>query len=73
SFDMWASGGPHRTTSTNNIIDNVYRGFYRYKVSKGGFKQIEESLNLVDSDGRQLDCFLNPLNDQDGPRPCKLR
>ena len=73
SFDMWASGGPHRTTSTNNIIDNVYRGFYRYKVTKGGFKQIEESLNLVDSDGRQLDCFLNQLNDQDGPRPCKLR
>jgi hypothetical protein len=73
TFDMWASSGPHRTTTTNNFVDNVYRGFYRYKVTKGGFKVIEDSLNLVDSDGRQLDCFLNESNDQDGPHPCKLR
>jgi hypothetical protein len=73
TFDMWASVGPHRTTTTNNMVDNVYRGFYRYKVTKGGFKLIEDSLNLVDSDGQRLDCFLNQSNETDGPHPCKLR
>lgn len=73
TFDLWASVGPHRTTTTNNMVDNVYRGFYRYKVTKGGFKPIEDSLNLVDSDGRRLDCYLQETSEQDGPHPCKLR
>ena len=25
TFDLWASVGPHRTTTTNNTLDNVYR------------------------------------------------
>jgi hypothetical protein len=73
TFDLWATAGPHRTTTTNNVVENVYRGFYHYKITRGGFKLIEEPLNLVDSDGRRLDCFLNDASEQDGPHPCKLR
>jgi hypothetical protein len=70
---MWALGGTHRTTTTNNRLDNIYRGFYRYKVTKSGYKSIEETLNLVDSDGQKLDCGLNKIEEQDGPHPCQLR
>lgn len=71
NYDMWPSGGQHRTTVTNNTLDNVYRGYYTYRVTKTGYKTIEEPLNLVDSDGRSLDCTMNKNSDADGPHPCK--
>ena len=73
TYDMWASGALHRTTTTNNTVDNVWRGLYRYKLTKAGYKPIEDSLNLVDSDGRTLNCHFNRTDEQDGPHPCKLQ
>jgi serine/threonine protein kinase len=73
SYEMWASGAFHRTTSTNNSIDNVWRGLYKYSLTKSGYKPIEDSLNLVDSNGRVLNCQLNITSEQDGPHPCKLQ
>lgn len=72
-YDMWPDGGQHRTTSTNSTLDNVYRGYYTYRITKSGYKTIEQPLNLIDSDGRTLDCSLNKDSDSDGPHPCKLQ
>jgi len=38
-------------------LDNVYRGSYNYRVTKGGHKSIEGSLDLINSDSNKLDCF----------------
>ncbi len=73
TYDMWPSGGPHRTTTTKNTIDNIYRGIYRYQITKPGYKPIEGMLNLVDSNGRTLECGLNKTEEQDGPYPCQLQ
>jgi hypothetical protein len=70
-YEMWPDQGQTRTTVTNNTLDGVYRGYYSYRVTKPGYKKIEDKLNLVDSDGRTLDCTLNKTDDSDGPSPCK--
>ena len=71
TYEMWSAGGERRSTATNNTIDGVYRGYYKYRIIKPGFKTIEDEINLVDSDGHILDCTMNKKTDSDGPHPCK--
>jgi serine/threonine protein kinase len=73
TYAMWPSSGSPRTTTTNNTVDNVWRGMYSYRLTKAGFKSIEDSINLVDGDGRTLDCLFHRTDERDGPHPCKLR
>jgi hypothetical protein len=69
---MWPTNGQRRMTTTNNKLDNVYRGIYYYKVTKAGYKPIQFTLNLVDGDGDKLDCELYKGDQIDGPSPCIL-
>lgn len=69
-YEMSADGGAPLTTTTKNVLRNVYRGYYTYKLSKPGYKTIEGKLNLVDS-GSELKCTLNKTTDPDGPHACK--
>jgi hypothetical protein len=71
TYEMWPAQGQLTRTVTNNTLDGVYRGYYQYRVTKSGYKTIEGELNLVDRDGRSLDCTMNKTSDSDGPHPCK--
>jgi hypothetical protein len=71
TYEMWPTQGQLTRTVTNNTLDGVYRGYYSYRVTKSGYKTIEGELNLVDRDGRTLDCTMNKTSDSDGPHPCK--
>lgn len=63
---------PARTTATNASLTNVYRGYYRYTVSKNGFKTISGDLNLVDERGTLLRCAMTPAADAGAPVFCSL-
>ena len=69
-FVMSAKGGNPLATTTNNVLRNVYRGLYTYKLSKPGYKPIEAPLDLVDG-GSKLKCTMNKTTDSDGPHACK--
>lgn len=66
-------GGQPRETHTNSAVANLYRGYYVYEIIKDGFKPIKAPLNLVDEEGTTLDCILSPINQPDGPYPCKMK
>lgn len=70
SFDRKATV---RSTTSDSQIQNLYRGYYQYKVTKAGFKTVLEKLNLVDSRGTSLDCKLYRDDEKDGPYPCPLK
>lgn len=72
-FEIWPEAGGIRTTTTESTIQNLYRGYYRYKVSKAGFKSIETVINLIDEDGSSFECRLHRLDEKDGPYPCSLK
>ncbi len=58
---------------TNGRAVNVWRGLYSYRVSRRGFKTIEERLNLVDESGPVLDCELTADSSREAPLFCSLR
>lgn len=70
---IWASRGTRRTMTTNSIFHNLCRGYYSYKVTKTGFKQIEETLNLIDEEGSLFECKLHKRDNPEGPYPCSIK
>jgi hypothetical protein len=73
AVEIWPEVGGKRATTTESTFQNLYRGLYYYRVTKAGFKPIERTINLVDEDGRSLECKLYGIEDKDGPYPCSLK
>ena len=70
-FRMVPSGGGLTSeATTNGILVNQYRGYYRYEVTKAGYKKVQGFLNLVDTDLHKLECNLYSLESTDDPAPC---
>jgi hypothetical protein len=73
-FELVAEGGTVREGTSDSTLSNVYRGLYTYKVTKAGYKTIQEHLiDLVNEDGTSLECRLHRDDTTDGPYPCSLR
>lgn len=74
SFEIWPVGNEKaRTPAFTNQELTLYRGLYKYRVRKAGFKTVEYTLNLVDQTGNALECTLNRGEDEEGPYPCLLK
>lgn len=73
TFVMWPDGGSKRETTTNNVMANISRGLYIYKVTKPGHKDIVSTIDLVRESGTSLRCTFNKSNDKDGPHPCQVK
>jgi hypothetical protein len=71
-FEMWADGAQPEKTRTGTTLTNVYRGLYRYKVTKSGYKEIVGAVNLVDREGTHLTCLLYSLSDSESAQSCTL-
>lgn len=73
-FDLWPVGNEKaRIPAVANQELQVYRGLYKYRVYKPGFKPSEYMLNLVDQTGSILECRLYKGEESDGPYPCLLK
>ena len=73
-FDLWPVGNDKaRTLAVANQELQIYRGLYKYRVHKPGFKPSEYMLNLVDQTGSVLECRLYKGEEPDGPYPCLLK
>jgi hypothetical protein len=56
SFVLVAEGGANRSNDTNARVTNVFRGLYKFTLSKEGFRTISRELNLVDESGTSIIC-----------------
>lgn len=61
------------TTATDGTITNIYRGRYVYRLSKTGYKDIQEPIDFIERSGDILDCELIPSGSAQTSLPCKLR
>jgi hypothetical protein len=64
------TGKPVREGATNTTLAGIYRGLYRYEVTRPGFKTISSDLNLVDTTPNKLHCELHSSTSKSGPLPC---
>jgi hypothetical protein len=70
---LFAGGRQKREVSTDDTTKNLARGYYTYTVTKGGYKQIEGDLDLVNDDGTLLDCVMYESTDTRGPDKCQFK
>lgn len=66
------AGGSDRDTSTDDTLKQLWRGLYRYNVTKSGYKTIEGGLDLWDDSGSELSCELVGEKSAESATPCKL-
>jgi hypothetical protein len=66
------AGGDPTTGVANNRIPNIYRGLYRYRVTRPGYLGEEGLLNLVDNPGTILTCRMAADSTSSVRRPCTL-
>jgi hypothetical protein len=59
--------------ATNGTLERVWRGKYKYTVTKAGYKTIEGSLDLVLNSGGEFLCTLQPTNTGESALPCQLQ
>jgi hypothetical protein len=73
-FQLVAEGGTVREGVSDSTLSNVYRGLYTYKVTKAGYKTVQDyAIDLVNEDGTSLECRLHRDDTTDGPYPCSLK
>jgi len=60
-------------SATNTTLTNVYRGLYRFSVTKPTYKPAIGTLNLVDDDRPHLDCALALSADLQNESSCRRR
>jgi hypothetical protein len=73
-FEIWPAGDEKASSpATSNQEILLYRGFYKYRVYKPGFKTVEYTLDLVDQTGSILQCKLYKGDQAEGPYPCLLK
>ena len=71
-FDLIPAVGNPITTTTNDTITNVYRGEYKYIVTKAGYKTVNDTIDFVTRAGTIFSCDLQPNNGPEQALPCKL-
>jgi hypothetical protein len=67
----YPAGG--RETPTDNTIENLYRGLYRYLIKRDGYLPVEGKLDLVDQEGSLLTCSLVSVRRGKNSLPCLLK
>lgn len=63
-------GGLLTEIATNGSLGTLFRGLYRYRVERHGYKTATATLNLVDNTPRELVCTLVSTASEDEPLPC---
>ena len=58
---------------TNTTLKNVYRGLYKFRITKPLHKPAEGAVNLVDDDREHLDCTLALASDTHAESSCRRR
>lgn len=66
------SGEEKARTRTNSTISSLFRGIYRYELTKNGYKPVSADIDLVNGKTFKLDCLLFKVDDTEGPLPCAL-
>jgi hypothetical protein len=72
-FDLIPAIGTSLSAATNTTLANVYRGEYRYSVTKAGYKDILGTVNFIDRSGTTLQCDLLSDSTQQEALPCNLK
>lgn len=65
-------GGVTFDRTTNTVVTNLYRGYYRYEITKIKHKPVQGIANLVDERGSKLMCELVPATSEEPASPCRL-
>jgi hypothetical protein len=73
AFEFVSAAGTRLSTTTNDVLTNVYRGEYEYSVAKTGYKTIHATIDLVDRAGTTLNCELVTDSDSQPALPCTFR
>lgn len=71
-FELVPPVGSSLSAATNATLTNVYRGEYKYKVTKSGYKPVERTINFIDLSGHVLECELISESIPQEALPCNL-
>jgi tetratricopeptide (TPR) repeat protein len=71
--ELWAADvGDKKSTVTDSEIRNIYRGLYKYIVTKPGYKAARnDNFDLINEEGTQLKCKLRRENEE-GESVCSM-
>jgi len=58
---------------TNTTLSNVYRGLYKFRITKPLYKPADGTVNLVDDNRPHLECALALLDDARNESSCRRR
>ena len=72
AFRLKTLSGVARSTTTDDVVPNVYRGLYLYEVSLPGYKPVVDTANLVDSRIGEIKCQLRRVAEQGESPPCQV-
>ena len=76
NFELWIkeSDSPSFKMNVSGNTHALYKGdYYRYRITKTGYKPIEEDINLLDDKRSNLKCTMHESSSKEDALPCIRR